>query len=189
MDSDPIKWIGSGQTWILARLSGSKMDFDPTFRIINLIQIWFSWLQTWFCRIHQSSFSSPYTSQHSTPTVPNLQPLQFVTINPTVAPHKPHSYGWQLPYLRASTIIVTTQPFPVAIFPQIPMGTKSDHLGFSSHPKPASSTIATPKYNTDDDHGVTCPISHKINIHLWQIVNDLFLHLQVKLNFKVIWWA
>ena len=90
MDSDPIKWIGMDKTWILTRLSGFKLDSNQSFLLANLILPHPS--IKFFQPLHFTTFY-PYTSQHSTPTVPRIQPLHFVMINPTLAPPKPHTYG------------------------------------------------------------------------------------------------
>lgn len=68
IDCIPIKWIGMDRTWILARLSGSKVDFSPTFWIANLI------------------LPHPTIKFFPTPTLHNILPLHFAASNPYTSP-------------------------------------------------------------------------------------------------------
>lgn len=64
IDCSPIKWIGMDQTWILTRLSGSKLYSNQSFLLANLI------------------LPHPSIKFFQPPTLHNILPLQFPASNP-----------------------------------------------------------------------------------------------------------
>ena len=79
IDRIPIKWIGMDQTWILTRLSGFKLDSNQSFLIANLILPHPS--IKFFQPLHFTTFY-PYSSQPPTPTVPHDKPHSCATQTP-----------------------------------------------------------------------------------------------------------